>query len=57
MALGDKKKSYNVVLEIDIKVKIDEIARNDNRSTSYLINNILKQYIESIEKNKSKEYS
>lgn len=50
MALGDKKKSYNVVLEIDTKIKIEEIARKDNRSTSYLINYILKQYIVNKEK-------
>jgi hypothetical protein len=45
MALGDKKKSYNIILEKYIKNEIDKIARLENRSASSLVNSILKQYL------------
>jgi predicted transcriptional regulator len=47
MTLGQNKKSYLIVLEKSVKEKIDEIALKNSRSSSNLINLILKQYIES----------
>lgn len=55
MALGNKKKSYNVVLDIDTKIKIDGIAIKENRSTSSLINYVLKQFIESKKESEDRE--
>jgi predicted transcriptional regulator len=46
MALSDKKKSYNIILEKWVKYELDKIAKMENRSTSSLINHLLKQYIE-----------
>lgn len=45
MALSDKKKSYNIVLEKHLKSELDKIAKMENRSTSNLINHLLKQYL------------
>jgi hypothetical protein len=49
MALSDKKRSFNIILEVDIKNEIDRIADEEYRSTSSLINYVLKKYIESRE--------
>jgi predicted transcriptional regulator len=46
MALSDKKKVYNIILEKEVKQKIDDIAKAENRSSSYIINYILKKFIE-----------
>lgn len=40
-----KKKAYQIILEIKIKEKIEELADSEDRSTSWFINNILKQYL------------
>ena len=44
--LSDKKKVYNIILEKEIKNKIDDIAKENDRSSSYMINFILKKYLE-----------
>jgi predicted transcriptional regulator len=49
MALGANKHSYNIILDIAVKNEIDRIADEEMRSSSNLINLILKQYIESRE--------
>ena len=47
MALGNTKKSFNIVLEKTVKEQIDKIAKeNEYRSSSNLINYLLKKYIE-----------
>lgn len=50
--LSDKKKIYNIILEKCIKEKIDEIAKIEDRSSSAMINWILKRYIEEYYKEK-----
>lgn len=47
MALSDKRKNYNVILEVTVKNEIDRIAKENDRSSSNLINWILKKHIES----------
>jgi predicted DNA-binding protein len=44
--LSDKKKVYNIILEKEVKNKIDNIAKENDRSSSYMINFILKKYLE-----------
>jgi len=44
--LSDKKKVYNVILEKEVKEKIDNLAKEQDRSSSYMINFILKKYLE-----------
>lgn len=46
------KKSYNVILEIAVKQNIDAIAKEQERSSSWLINHVLKKYIEDYNKRK-----
>jgi predicted transcriptional regulator len=43
--LSEKKKIYNIILEKEVKEKIEEIARNMERSTSWLVNDVLKKFI------------
>ena len=45
MTLSKDKKVYTIILEIQIKKKIDEFAKKHDRSSSNLINHILKQFI------------
>jgi predicted transcriptional regulator len=44
--LSDRKKTYNIILDKEIKTKLDEIAKSEDRSSSAMINWILKKYIE-----------
>ncbi|MDD4779092.1 MAG: hypothetical protein PHT02_00615 [Tissierellia bacterium] len=44
--LGEKKKVYNIILEKKVKQKIDEVAQQEDRSSSAMINWILKKWIE-----------
>ena len=46
LALGKDKKIYNIILEKQVKEAIDELARMEDRSSSNLINRLLKKYIE-----------
>ncbi len=46
LSLGKDKKIYNIILEKQVKELIDEIARIEDRSSSNLINRILKKYVE-----------
>lgn len=48
MTLGKNKKVFSIILDIEVKEEIDKIADNDLRSSSNLINKILKDYIKSI---------
>jgi predicted DNA-binding protein len=48
--LSDKKKIYNIILDKQTKEKIDEIAKAEDRSSSAMINWILKKYIEQMNK-------
>ena len=52
--LGDKKKVYSIILDKNIKQKIDELAIQDGRSSSAMINQILKKYVEDIQLHKDK---
>lgn len=47
--LGEKKKAYQIILEKEIKEKIDELAKKDDRSTSSYINKVLKEHIKNLE--------
>jgi hypothetical protein len=44
--VGDNKHIYNIILEKEVKKQIDEVAKNQERSSSWLINNILKNWLE-----------
>lgn len=44
--LSDKKKVYSIILDREIKEKIDKIANDEDRSSSAMINHILKKYIQ-----------
>jgi predicted transcriptional regulator len=44
--LSDKKHIYNIILEKAVKKQIDEIAKSQERSSSWLINSILKKWLE-----------
>jgi predicted transcriptional regulator len=44
--LSDKKNSYTVILDKAVKAEIDRIALSMDRSASWLINDILKKYLE-----------
>lgn len=48
--LGENKKVYNIILEKEVKKEIDKIAEKDERSSSWLINHILKEYLKSKQK-------
>lgn len=50
--LSDKKKVYNIILEKNVKDEIDKIAKLEDRSSSAMINWILKKYIEEYKKEK-----
>jgi len=47
--LSDKKKIYNVILEKEVKEKIDKVAKEQDRSSSNLINFVLKKYLEKLD--------
>lgn len=46
MSLSEEKKIYNIILQKTVKEKIDTIAKTEERSSSNLINLILKRFIE-----------
>jgi predicted transcriptional regulator len=48
--LSENKHIYNIILEKAIKKQIDEIAKTQERSSSWLINNILKKWLEDSKK-------
>lgn len=50
--LSEKKKIFNIILEKLVKEEIDRMAIEDDRSSSAMINWILKKYIEQIKKDK-----
>jgi predicted transcriptional regulator len=43
--LGENKKVYNIILEKEVKKEIDKIAKENERSSSWLINHVLKEFI------------
>ena len=45
MSLSDNKKVYNIILQKQVKNEIDDIARKEERSSSNLINLILKKFV------------
>lgn len=49
--LNEKKKVYNIILEKQVKEEIDKLATKEDRSTSSMINWILKKYLETTKKN------
>jgi predicted DNA-binding protein len=52
--ISDNKKIYNIILEKEVKARIDKIAKEQDRSTSWLVNSILKRYYKNYMKNYSK---
>lgn len=44
--LGKNKKVYSIILDKEIKEEIDKIASEQERSSSWLINAILKKYLD-----------
>lgn len=49
MAIGKDKTRIVLTMPIEIKEKIDEMARNDNRHTSNYILNLLLKHIDEVE--------
>jgi predicted DNA-binding protein len=49
--ISDKKKIYSIILEKEVKENIDQIAKQEDRSTSAMINWILKKYINDYKEN------
>jgi predicted DNA-binding protein len=47
--LSDKKKIYNIILEKEVKEIIDKVAKEQDRSSSNLINFVLKKYLEKLD--------
>ena len=45
MSLSNDKKVFNIILQKIVKDRIDEIAKSEERSSSNLINLILKKFI------------
>jgi predicted transcriptional regulator len=43
--LSDRKKVYGIILDKKVKEEIDKVANNMERSSSWLINDILKKYL------------
>jgi predicted transcriptional regulator len=43
--LSENKKAFNIILDKKVKEEIDKIAREQERSSSWLINDILKIYL------------
>ena len=52
--LSDKKKVYNVILEKEVKDKINIIAMENERSFSNMVNLILKEYLRLLDLDKNK---
>jgi hypothetical protein len=52
--LSDKKKVYNVILEKEVKDKINTIAMENERSFSNMVNLILKEYLRLLDLDKNK---
>lgn len=46
LALSENKKIYSIILEKGVKESIDAFAKSEDRSSSNLINYILKKFIE-----------
>jgi len=44
--LSDRKKVYGIILEKVVKNGIDKAAKEQERSSSWLINDILKNYLQ-----------
>ena len=44
--LSDKKKVYSIILDKKVKADIDRIAKEQDRSVSWLINDALKRWLE-----------
>lgn len=51
MAIGKDKTRIVLTMPIDIKEKIDQLAKDDNRHTSNYILNILLKHIDQMESN------
>lgn len=54
LSLSDDKKVYNIILNKSIKERIEEIAKLEARSTSNLVNLVLKNFIEEYSKKENK---
>lgn len=46
MAIGKDKTRTNITIEKELKAKLEELAKNDNRSFNNLIITILKNYVD-----------
>jgi predicted transcriptional regulator len=46
--LSKNKKTYTIILDVKVKDDIDKLAKEQDRSSSWLINHILKEYLENI---------
>lgn len=51
MTLGENKKVFNIILDRNVKTRIDELAKLESRSSSNLINKILTKFIEDYDNN------
>lgn len=52
MSVDKDKTRINVTLQTDLKIKLDEAAKKEERSTSNLVAKLIKEYIE---QNQSRE--